>query len=81
MFVHFTIYNGKHIPPKTIKYVIENSVFLFQNGNEMEFHDFAKFGYLALEMFWKSFGIVFKGIFMSLGYMLLDIILDIKNLG
>ena len=29
MFIDFRIYNTKHNPPKIIKYVVENSVFLF----------------------------------------------------
>jgi len=32
----------------------------FLDANENEFHGFWKFGYLALEKFWKSFGKVLE---------------------
>ena len=65
MFVHFTIYDTEHNPPKIHKYSIKNSVFpifiRFQNTYENLFHGF---GNLVIWL-WKSFGNMLRVVFMN----------------
>ena len=62
MFVHFTIYNSKHNPPKNYKIYYGKLRFYiimgFQNVDENEFHGS---GNLVLWL-WKSFRNIFKGV-------------------
>ena len=59
MHVHFTGCKQSIIHQKIIKFIVKDNAFLlfvgFQNVNESEFHEFWKFGYLALEKFWNCF--------------------------
>ena len=52
MFVHFTIYNTKHNPPKSIKYIVQSSVFLLLWGVKMQI----KMNFMVLEIWLFGFG-------------------------
>ena len=45
MSFHFTIYNTKYNPPKIIKYIVKNSVFLLLWSCEMQM----KMSFMVLE--------------------------------
>ena len=58
MFFHFTIYDTKHNPPNNFTYIIKNSVFLLFGISKCKLKCVSwiwKFGYFALEKFWKYF--------------------------
>ena len=62
MLVHVIIYSTKHNPPKVIKYIIENSSFLFLWGFKMEMN------FVILEfgsLLWNSVGKCFQGVYMN----------------
>ena len=58
MFVHFTTFNTKHNPPKTIRYIAE------KNGISMLFRGFKmhmKMSFMVLEIWLSGFGKVLEG--------------------
>ena len=56
MFADFTIYNTKYNPPKILKYVVENCVFLLLWGFKMRM----KMSFIVLHIWLFSFGKVLE---------------------
>ena len=68
---------------KIVKYIVENSIFLFLWGFKMQIKTkflVLEFGYLALEKCWKCFGHFLKGVCTNPGIFLARPVMFLLNI-